>query len=447
MLSEARNQQLTQVGAGTPMGEVLRRHWHPIAGVDELDRTQVKAVRLLGEDLVLFKDLSGDYGLTDRHCAHRRADLAYGFVESHGIRCNYHGWQFDAQGACIAAPFEDKVDPLGRVRNNARIKAYPVRAKAGMLWAYLGPMPAPELPDWEPFHWRNGFVQAVFCDVPCNWLQTQENSIDPVHFEWMHSNWSRRLRGQAGDYAPTHLQLAFEEFDHGLIYKRVSEDTDENHPMWTIGRVCLWPNGFYLGDHFEWRVPVDDENTLNVSWFFIRVPNDAEPCVQEQIPTWTSPTRDENGQWICSHVINQDVVAWVGQGRIADRTKETLGASDRGIAMLRRQLFDDIEAIQAGRDPKGVIRDPASNIKVVLPSDLRDFYLNGLGRAEYLRHPRFSRFLTHFVFHAGQPEWVRQAQEAATGVRPGRAGLVDNGPQSNGPVRNQQKVAPARSTL
>lgn len=416
MLSEDKNEQLTRVGPGTPMGEVLRRHWHPIAGVDEMERQSIKPVRLMGEDLVLFKDLSGHYGLTDRHCAHRRADLSYGFVEANGIRCNYHGWQFDAGGQCVAAPFEDQVDPQGRLRQKVKLKAYPVQAKAGLLWAYMGPLPAPELPDWEPFHWKNGFVQAVFADVPCNWLQTQENSIDPVHFEWMHANWSRRLRGHTGGYAPTHLQLAFEEFEHGFLYKRISEDTDEKHPLWTIGRVCLWPNGFFLGDHFEWRVPVDDENTLSVTWSFIRVPREAEPFVQTSIPTWQAPVRDAQGRWITSHVINQDIVAWAGQGRIADRSRENLGASDRGIAMVRRQLFNDIEAVQAGRDPKGVLRDPARNQRVLLPSDSRDFFTHGLPRADYLRHPKWARLLQHFIFHAGQPERVQEAHREATGV-------------------------------
>jgi 5,5'-dehydrodivanillate O-demethylase len=417
MLTEEKNRQLTQVGAGTPMGEVLRRHWHPIAGVDELERNAVKPVRLMGEDLVLFKDLGGRYGMVDRHCAHRRADLSYGFVEDEGIRCNYHGWQYDAQGACTAQPFEEQVDPQARLKCKVRLKAYPVRPKAGLLWAYLGPLPAPELPDWEPFHWANGFVQAVFSEVPCNWLQTQENSIDPVHFEWMHANWSRRLRGQTGPYAPKHLQLAFEEFEHGLIYKRISEDTNEQHPLWTVGRVCLWPNGFFLGDHFEWRVPVDDETTLNVTWSFIRVPREAEPYVQDSIPTWHSPIRDAaSGRWITSHVINQDIVAWVGQGAVADRAQENLGASDRGIAMLRRQLFNDIEAVRNGGDPKGVMRDAAANQRVFLPSDSRDFFQHGLPMAAYQRHPKWSRLLTHFIFHAGQPDWVRQAHAAATGV-------------------------------
>ncbi|MBO9512536.1 MAG: aromatic ring-hydroxylating dioxygenase subunit alpha [Variovorax sp.] len=416
MLTPEKNRQLTEVGPGTPMGEVLRRHWHPIAGIDELDRNPIKTVRLMGEDLVLYKDLGGRYGLLDRHCAHRRADLGYGFVENEGIRCHYHGWQFNARGEGVELPYEDRADPTARLRAKVRTKAYEVRPLAGLLWAYMGPLPAPELPDWEPFHWRNGFVQAVFADIPCNWLQTQENSIDPVHFEWMHENWSRRLRGATGGYAPTHRQLAFEDFEHGLIYKRITEETSEQHPLWTIGRVCLWPNGFFLGDHFEWRVPVDDENTLSVTWSFIRVPRESEPYVQQSIPTWTSPIRDaDTGRWITSHVINQDIVAWVGQGRIADRTRENLGASDRGIAMLRRQLFEDIEAVQAGRDPKGVLREPREAL--FLPSDSRDFFLHGLPLADYRRHPKWNRLLTHFIFHAGQPEWVQEAHAAAMGVR------------------------------
>lgn len=428
MLSAEKNRELTQVGPGTPMGEVLRRHWHPVAGIDELERTPIKPLRLMGEDLVLYKDLSGHHGLVERRCRHRNADLAYGFVEAEGIRCSYHGWRYAADGRCAEQPYEDIADPQCRLRQQAALRAYPVRAKAGLLWAYLGPAPAPELPDWEPFHWANGFVQVVFAEVPCNWLQTQENSIDPVHFEWMHANWTRRLNGNAGagsGYAPRHLKLAFEEFEHGFLYKRITEDTDEQHPLWTIGRVCLWPNGFFLGDHFEWRVPVDDEHTLSVTRSFIRVPHEAEPYVQAEIPSWTSPIRDADGRWITSHVINQDIVGWVGQGAITDRGRELLGASDRGIAMLRRRLFDDIDAVRNGRDPKGVMRDPQSNQRVFLPSDHRDFFLHGLPLAEYRRDPKWWRLLTQFIFHAGQPESVRRACEQATGVAQTDAGMID----------------------
>jgi 5,5'-dehydrodivanillate O-demethylase len=418
MLTEDKNRLITQTGPGTPGGEMLRRHWHPIGAVDEMDRTPVKAVRLLGENLVLYKDLSGNYGLVDRHCPHRRADLSYGMVEEDGIRCNYHGWAFDASGQCIEQPYEQIADPEAKLMKRTRIKAYQVQAKAGLLWAYMGPAPAPLLPDWEPFSYKNGFVQIVFSDIPCNWLQAQENSIDPVHFEWMHSNWSKRQRGEIGNYAPKHLRLDFEEFEYGFTYKRIKEDTNEHHPLWTVGRVCLWPNCFFLGDHFEWRVPVDDENTLSITWSFLRVPRESEPYVQESIPSWVSPITDpKTGRWISSHVINQDIIAWAGQGRITDRTKENLGASDRGIAMVRRQLFIDIEEVAAGRDPKGVIRDPEANVCIQLPNASRKLLLDGLPLEDYKRHPNWGKHLTQFPFHYGQPEDVKRAYEKAMGIQ------------------------------
>lgn len=425
MLSKEINERLTRVGPDTPMGEVLRRYWHPVAGIDELERFPTKPLRLLGEDLVLYRDKSGNYGLLQRHCAHRRADLSQGIVEQNGIRCFYHGWQYDSNGQCIHQPFEEQVDPTASLCRRTRITAYSVKPAGGMLWAYLGPSPAPELPDWEAFHWNNGFVQVVFSEVPCNWLQAQENSIDPVHFEWTHTNWSRRQRDTDARYSPTHTKLGFEEFEHGFLYKRVCEDTSEEDPLWTIGRVCLWPNGFFLGDHFEWRVPMDDENMLSVTWSFIRVPREREPYAQQQIPSWYSPIRDDQGCWITSHVINQDIAAWVGQGRITDRSRETLGASDRGIALLRRRLLDDIDAVESGRDPKGVLREPPPAEGIPLPSDHRDFFLEGLPLKEYRRHPKWGRLLTQFIFHAGQPEDVKAACEAATGVAMKGDDLID----------------------
>ena len=169
MLSAEKNRLLTQVGPGTPMGEVLRRHWHPVAGVDELARVGIKPVRMLGEDFVVFRTLGGDHGLVERRCRHRNADLAHGMVEADGIRCHYHGWQYAVNGRCVEQPFEDITDPQQRLRSKACLQAGLLQAKAGLLWAYIGPPPAPELPDWEPFHWANGFVQAVLAEVPCNW--------------------------------------------------------------------------------------------------------------------------------------------------------------------------------------------------------------------------------------------------------------------------------------
>ena len=188
------------------MGQLLRRYWMPIAAASEFDSMAIKPVRLMGEELVLYKDLSGDYGLVDRQCAHRRADLAQGYVEPDGLRCAYHGWCFNHAGACVEQPYEDIAHPEAKFKDKIRLTSYPIEQRAGLLWAYMGPEPRPLVPSWEPFTWPNGFVQIVFAEIPCNWFQCQENSIDPVHFEWQHMNWSTRLAGKTGPYSPKLLQ-------------------------------------------------------------------------------------------------------------------------------------------------------------------------------------------------------------------------------------------------
>ena len=418
MLTHEQNRLLTEVGPGKPMGELLRRYWMPIAGVAQLDENPVRPVRLMGEDLVLYKDLSGRYGLLERACPHRRAELSNGWVEKNGIRCSYHGWLMDENGRCIEQPYEDLSDRSQAGRERCSVKAYPVRPLAGILWAYLGPQPAPELPVWEPFTWANGFREVVLADVPCNWFQCQENSCDPVHFEWMHDNMSVRQRGDYDTTAPRHLKLKFEDYEHGLIYRRFREGQSEDSPYWNVGRVALWPNAFYLGSHFEWRVPVDDENTLSIAWFFMRVPRGREPYVQERIPAWTSPIKDADGRWITSHIINQDIVAWVGQGTIADRTRENLRTSDTGVTMMRQRLFADLEAIAQGKDPRGIIRDPDAARHVELPPMMRELNTEGVTLAQYQAHPVFSRRLKGFAFHPGQPVEVRRAFEQAMGIGP-----------------------------
>ena len=418
LLTAEKNELLTRVGPGTPMGELLRRYWQPIGGASELDTNPIKPLRLLGEDLVVYRDLNGRYGLVDRHCPHRRADLSYGWVEEAGIRCSYHGWLMNETGRCIEQPYEDTTLPRPTAKERCATKAYPVKERAGLLWAYLGPLPAPELPEWEPFTWANGFREVVLADVPCNWFQCQENSIDPVHFEWMHDNWSTRLRGRDINDAPKHLKLKFEAFDHGFTYKRVREGQSEQDRYWTVGRVALWPNGFFLGSHFEWRVPVDDENTRNVSWFFVRVPKEREPYVQDRVPTWVSPIQDENGRWITSHVINQDIVAWVGQGRIADRTKENLRSSDIGIQMMRQRFYQEMETVAAGKDPGGVIRNPNQAQCIPLPNMAREINIEGIPLTEFDKHPQLMNRLKGFRHHAGQPPEVRRAFAEAMGIAP-----------------------------
>src|SRR5215469_743189 len=399
MLSASENETLTRVGRGTAMGELMRRYWQPIAAVAQLDEHPTLGVRLMSEDLVLYKDTRGGYGLLDRHCPHRRADLCYGVPEDRGLRCHYHGWLFDSAGACLQQPFEEIARPEARFRDKIRTAAYPVQAKAGLLWAYLGPPPAPLVPDWDLFDER-GYKQIVFSQIPCNWFQGQENSIDPVHFEWLHSNWSAALRGEPGARAPRHLKIAFEEFEWGFVYRRVREDTTEDDELWTVGRVCLWPNCLFTAK-FEWRVPIDDEHTLHVAWFNDAVPGDG-PFEQARIPYWHGPITDPaTGRLITSHIMNQDFVAWMGQGAIADRTKEHLGESDRGVILLRKRLLEDIEAVAAGRDPKGTIRDPGANHQVHLP------IMGGLNRPAPPHGP------LPFPFLAGQPEEVTKEFEQA----------------------------------
>lgn len=369
MLSKEDNERLVRVGPGTAMGAVLRRYWHPIGAAAELDENPIKAVRILGEDLVLYRDQSGTYGLVDRRCAHRRADLSNGFVEKCGLRCSYHGWLYDEKGQCREAPFDDLVRPEARFRNKTKLKAYPIQIQAGLIWAYLGPEPAPCLPDWRDYYER-GFQQITLIAIPCNWLQCQENSIDPVHFEWLHQNWPRSKAGSELPRAPRHVKVGFDEFEFGFIYRRVLEDIPENE-LWTVGRACVLPNLLYVGGRFGWSVPIDDENTLRVSWRSYPLPGE-RPFQQERIPYWYPRTKDPaTGAWLTSRLENQDVIAMVGQGVIAERMEERLGESDRGVIMLRKRLLRDIELVANGSDPTGLIREPSKNRRLALPGTTR----------------------------------------------------------------------------
>jgi 5,5'-dehydrodivanillate O-demethylase len=418
VLTQEQNEALMQVGVGTPMGDLLRHYWLPIAAVEELEDNPMKPVRLLGEDLVLYKDLSGHYGLVDRHCPHRRADMSYGWVEECGIRCNYHGWKFDESGACVHQPFEEIAHPDAKFKDRVKIKAYRVEPTAGLLWAYMGPDPAPLVPNWEPFTWKHGFKQIVFTEITCNWFQCAENNIDPVHFEWLHTNWSKQLKNQrGGPKPPTHLKVRFNEFDYGFQYQRQLEGMTDDDELWTIGRVNLWPNCLFTGNHFEWRVPVDDNTTLSVGWFFSRVPEEMEPFEQQKIPYWYGPLVDEKtGRWISTHVMNQDFIAWVGQGTIADRTQEHLGESDRGIIQYRRRLLEEAENIKQGEQPKAQVRDPELNRKgVPLPIVGRDRLIAGWSRQDLLDKPNSPFFPREFAWQKGQPEEIRQAYWEAMG--------------------------------
>jgi len=377
MLTSQENDALTQVGKGTPMGELMRRYWHPIAATAELDDRPTKAVRLMGEDLVLYKDRSGTFGLIDRLCPHRRVDLSYGIPEENGLRCMYHGWMMDETGQCIEQPFEETVHPDGRFKEKVKIAAYPVHDLAGLIFAYLGPLPAPKLPEWESLVWDNAVRDIAISHLPCNWLQCQENSIDPVHVEWMHTYFGRYAQKESDGWngpqalleLPKHQKIGFDTFEYGIIKRRVFEGYTEEHDDWKEGHPILFPNILLVGSEVttttQFRVPIDDENTLHISLYTWRGAPGAPVPTQDVVPYREVPLKDDKGNWIVDLVFNQDYTAWVTQGPIARRDLEKLGESDTGIIMFRKMLRRQMDIVEDGGDPMCVFRSdpPPGGIK------------------------------------------------------------------------------------
>src|SRR5579871_1294774 len=180
------NERLTRVGPGTPMGELLRRYWQPIAVSSQFQGPGTRPVRLLGEDFVLYRDRSGTLGLIGQRCPHRRAGMVFGIPEAEGLRCAYHGWLFNEAGRCLEQPFEATANTDSTFKDRVTIPAPPVHEYAGLIFAYLGPQPTPLLPRWDIFEWDDVARDIGEAVIPCNWLQIMDNSMDPVHVEFLH---------------------------------------------------------------------------------------------------------------------------------------------------------------------------------------------------------------------------------------------------------------------
>jgi 5,5'-dehydrodivanillate O-demethylase len=360
MLSQEENQTLTQVGPGTPMGNFLRRYWHPVAAVGELEERPTRPVRLLGEDLVLFTTGPGAYALIERYCAHRGTDLAYGAVEGDALRCPRHGWLYSDAGLCLDMPLEERLPD-----EEIRLNAYRAQARGGIVWAYLGPAPLPLVPDWEPFSWQDGLTQVVLSVLHCNWLQCQENTMDGVDLELFVDAIERAAEiGEPPPLPP--LDFDFAEFEHGFVVRPAAATEGP------VAKTSLWPNGQFSGDsrscRFEWRVPIDDETTLNLAWFFDRAAPGSPAATQPAVHHWYAPTREEEtGEAIRTHQLNKKFAIWLNQAPIVDRTKEHLSEGDEGVVLLRNKLFSQIALVQDGGDPKALIFDPAQNQKLRLP--------------------------------------------------------------------------------
>lgn len=381
MLTPEENKMLTQVGPGTAMGELMRRYWHPIAATAELDDRpfRTKEIRILGEDLVLFRDRGGRLGLLERYCAHRGVNLAVGIVEMDGIRCQYHGWKYGLDGACLEQPFEDTSRPEGSFRAKCGLKAYAVSELAGLIWAYLGPLPVPLLPRWAPLTWDNVVRDIATTVLPCNWLQCQENSLDPVHTEWLHNYFAdyvssvkrHEVARVGGTSARRHRAIAFDVFEHGIVKRRMVEGDTGEEDDWRIGHPVLFPNILSVGDQFthllQFRVPVDDTCTYHVSQYMFHAAPGQQAPAQARIPYRTVPLHGSDGKWLLDFTFNQDYMAWVSQGVVARRDREKLGLSDRGIVMFRAMLKQQLDRMRDGLDPMNTFRDLQSNVSISLP--------------------------------------------------------------------------------
>ena len=361
MLTQEENDLLTKVGPGTPCGEMLRRYWYPVSIANELtDEHPTKFVRLLGEDLVLFKDKSGRIGLLADHCSHRGASLLYGRVEERGIACAYHGWLYDCEGNILETPPERNE----AIMNSVKHTAYPAKTFIGMIWAYLGPLPAPVLPPYDV--WVRNDGRRTISERPkldCNWFQIMENSVDSAHAEILHQDTAAKNR------KPVNSTRGFiddiERYDYymedwgGLMKLRIFKNgVTDLHPL-------IFPNILRFENRTQIRVPSDDTHTMHFVVDFELTPDgslmgdDEEPTVRHIDPFKTpADALYPAARFHMDSVQAQDYMVWETQGPIADRSREHIGNVDRGVMLLRQVTFDNIARVQQGLDPVGVVRDP-----------------------------------------------------------------------------------------
>ena len=369
-LSHEENEMLTRVSPGTPGGEMLRRYWHPIAFASELKQKPVRR-RILGEDLVLFRDEQGRVGLLALRCSHRGTSLEFGHLENGGLRCCYHGWLYDVQGRVLETPGEPADSTFGaRVRH----PAYKIQELAGILFAYLGPEPAPLLPRYDVLVREDGVRSMSARTVHCNFLQMVENSVDQHHFKWLHRTpktrqWKEeKLTSDITDFGilDTFTRRVGDEYFRTISLflmpnmNKVGYHLPEDHPA----AFAATHEGY---EALRWRVATDDVTTMHFTVYFApfvdgkvtaKMPKDQQDQgLGDSIPgkyRW-----DEETGWIARG--DQDRCAQESQGEILDRTAEHLAVSDEGVILLRRLFKQAIDAVRKGEDPVGVIRDPAKN--------------------------------------------------------------------------------------
>ncbi len=366
--------ELTHVGPGTPCGEYLRRFWQPICFSDDLHDLPHR-IRILGEDLVVFRDLSGTAGLLELHCPHRGTSLEFGLIDARGIRCCYHGWLFAADGEILETPGEPADSTL---KDRLCHGAYPTHEDHGIVFAYMGPPEQkPPFPTYDSFV-RPGYQlipgQKYF--YPCNWLQILENSMDPAHTAFLHTIVSGAVFTDEFGVLP---ELEFLETPIGMIYiatRRVGDNVwarmvenvlpnlQQVAPIWENGRQ---PHPFSGPMMSRWIVPLDNTNTMLIEFRHVSETDSLTPAWwadrDQMLPGQVVAASYEEGQRRPG-----DFEAQVSQRPIAIHGLEHLGATDRGVTMFRNQIRRGMLAVRSGQDPTGLSR----NAGAVIPTYCND---------------------------------------------------------------------------
>lgn len=401
--------EITQTGRGTLGGEYLRRFWQPVLYEYELGEFP-RRIRILGEDLVIFRDRSGAIGVHHLHCSHRGTSLEFGLIQEHGIRCPYHGRVYDIDGTVLEMPGERAAE---RLCKEIRQGAYPVHAFHGLVFAYMGPIDRmPPFPIYDKYL-LPGFKLVPGPRLPfaCNWVQIKENSMDPAHTAILHA-----LEGWFASEFGKFPEITWTETPVGMAYV-ASRRVDDK--IWIRSTDIMMPNIHSITSVFEdgrklkdwsppwitmWTTPVDDESSINFTLCHV-AKDDATPM--EKRNYMMSVGQTPNRSYAEKQRVPADYDAMTSQGAIAVHALEHLGTLDQGVTMFRRLLRKGIEDVKNGKEPHGLLRDPAvastyGNDRVVPlstmagnpddPDALRDF-ARRIGE-EYLKHPPLSGRIT-----------------------------------------------------
>ncbi len=379
------DEEITRVGPGTPCGEYLRRFWHPVALESELGDVPLTR-RVLGEDLVLFRDGGGRTGLVHRNCPHRRASLEFGVCENRGLRCCYHGWLFDVDGTILETPGEpeDNVTAM-RVRERVRLGAYPVEVYRGLIFAYLGPPEArPPFPHYDVYDLPDEVMVPYRAPFGCNWLQVLDAIVDPLHTAFLHSQISHLQFSQGfGEVG----EMRFHERSTRLLGTNTRRVGDN---VWVRVNELILPNFTQAGAAFaadgtkqryfgrsaftRWVVPLDDTHTIAYAWANFGERGDPPECNTPEGPELIEQGEVFDRPYAERQRNPADREATEGMGPINIHKKEHMVDSDKGVGLMRAAIRRGIRALATGEAPvqpsdlaRGAIATYGSDTVLCLP--------------------------------------------------------------------------------